>query len=67
MESRVSLNSPLSEEEFASLKKVARGLIQSDIPWRARRNRLIELGLIRERHGGLDATGAGQLRIAQGK
>ncbi len=66
MESRVSLNSPLSEEEFASLKKVGRGVIQSDIPGE-HRNRLIELGLIRERHGGLDATGAGQLRIAQGK
>jgi hypothetical protein len=60
------LNAPLSPEEFASLQEVGRGIDQRPIP-SAHKNKLMELGLVRENVGGLCVTGVGSVRIAGGR
>jgi hypothetical protein len=61
-----NLTAPLSHEEFASLQEVGKGLMQRVIPAR-HRDRLISLGYIAERRGGLVLTNAGRMRLEAGR
>jgi hypothetical protein len=61
-----NLTAPLSHEEFASLQEVDKGLMQRVIPAEYR-DRLISLGYITERRGGLVLTNAGYMRLAAGR
>ena len=59
-------NQFLTAEEFSSLKEVAIGLMQKRIPVE-HGTRLIEMGLIEQKLGGLMITLEGQIRILKGK
>ncbi len=56
--SRMPSRSDLTAAEYSSLRLVATGFMTRTIPF-AHRTRLVELGLIQERMGGLMPTPAG--------
>ena len=58
--------SPLTHEEFVSLRDCAKGLMHRAIP-AEHKDRLIHLGYIQELSGGLRLTNAGRLRIVEGE
>jgi hypothetical protein len=60
------LNSPLSPEEFRSLRELSKPLMKPSIP-EAHAARLIELGYVVQKLGGLRLTDAGELRIMRGR
>jgi len=57
------LNTPMTADEFSALKSVKAGLIIST----KFKERLIKLGLIDQKLGGLALTNAGELRLGIGK
>ena len=61
-----NLDTPLTVDEFVSLKEVATGLLQHDIPadYKAK---LTKLGLIDEKPEGLVLTDAGNIRLERGE
>ena len=59
-------NQPLTPAEFASLKEVSIGLMAKRIPIE-HREKLIEMGLIEQKLGGLMLTNEGKMRLAKGK
>jgi hypothetical protein len=61
-----NLTVQLMPEEFAALREVGKGLMQRIIPLE-HRERLIELGYIVERPGGLALTNYGRARLAMGR
>lgn len=60
------LDAPLTADEFASLEEVAKRLMQRIIP-DDHRTKLIQLGFIDQKLGGLAVTDAGTMRLARGK
>jgi hypothetical protein len=61
-----NLTAPLSSDEFASLREVGHGLMQRIIP-DEHQEKLIALGYIAQRLGGLGLTDAGRMRLAAGR
>ena len=59
-------NPRLSVEEFRSLRELDRGLMARAIP-AEHKARLLQIGYITERLGGLVLTHAGLLRLAKGR
>ena len=57
---------PLSQEEFASLQEISKGLMQGVIP-AEHCERLISLGYIAERLGAFGLTNAGRMRLMAAK
>ena len=57
------LNTPLTSDEFASLKSVKAGILIS----KKHQERLKQLKLIDQKLGGWALTSAGELRLAMGK
>jgi hypothetical protein len=57
---------PLSPAEFASLKEVSFELMAKRIPIE-HSDKLIEMGLIEQKLGGLMLTNEGKMRLALGK
>ena len=60
------LNAKLTPEEFASLRELSKGQMQRIIP-RAHKAKLLHLGLIRQKLGGLVQTNMGYLYVARRK
>jgi hypothetical protein len=60
------LTTPLSSEEFDALQEVGEGQMQRIIPTE-HRDRLLSLGFIVQRLGGLVLTNAGHMRLAGGR
>jgi hypothetical protein len=61
-----NLEAPLTAAEFASLKETAKGLMKRTIP-ADHKAKLLKLGFIAEKLGGLVPTDAGKMRIGRGK
>jgi hypothetical protein len=59
------LNAKLTPEEFASLRELSKGQMQRIIP-RAHKAKLLHLGFIEQKLGGLMLTNLGSFRIAKG-
>lgn len=57
---------PLSPAEFDSLREVSKRVLQRIIPIEHEK-RLIQLGVIEQKLGGLVLTPAGELRLAMGR
>jgi hypothetical protein len=60
-----NLTAVLTAEEFASLREVSKGMLQGFIP-RGHRERLLKLGLVVEKFGGLVLTNDGTNRVSIG-
>ena len=60
------LTAVLTAEEFASLREVSKGMLQGIIP-REHRERLLKLGFVVERFGGLVLTNDGANRVLIGR
>jgi len=60
-------NVPLTAAEFESLRQVSTGFKRRTNLPEMHKNRLLELGLIRDALGGLTLTDAGELRLAKGR
>jgi len=61
-----NLTAALTAEEFASLREVSKGMLQGIIP-REHRERLLKLGLVGEKFGGLVLTNDGTNRVSIGR
>ena len=62
----MDINAHLTPEGFASLAETAKGPLKRVIP-EGHRTKLIELGFIEQKLGGLLPTEIGQMRWARGK
>jgi len=59
------LDAKLTPEEFASLREIGKGTMPRIIP-HAHKAKLLHLGFVEQKLGGLVATNLGSFRIAKG-